>query len=36
MNEIIGNGNLSEHFLVLGRDLDVVEAKVGGGIREPF
>lgn len=38
MNEIIGNGSLSEHFLALGRDLDVVEAKVGrGGVaREPF
>ena len=28
MNEIIGNGSLSEHFLELGRDLDVMEAKV--------
>lgn len=29
MNEIIGNGSLSEHYLALARDLDVTEAKVG-------
>lgn len=29
VNEIIGNGNLSEHYLALARDLDVMEAKVG-------
>lgn len=28
MNEIIGNGSLSEHYLALARDLDVMEAKV--------
>lgn len=27
MNEIIGNGSLSEHYLALARDLDVMEAK---------
>lgn len=29
VNEIIGNGSLSEHYLALARDLDVMEAKVG-------
>lgn len=28
VNEIIGNGSLSEHYLALARDLDVMEAKV--------
>lgn len=28
INEIIGNGGLSEHYLALARDLDVMEAKV--------
>lgn len=28
VNEIIGNGTLSEHYLALARDLDVMEAKV--------
>ncbi|CAM9644994.1 unnamed protein product [Scytosiphon promiscuus] len=27
VNEIIGNGSLSEHYLALARDLDVMEAK---------
>eukprot|EP00903_Cladosiphon_okamuranus_P015551 g14356.t1 len=27
VNEIIGNGSLSKHYLALARDLDVVEAK---------
>lgn len=30
INEIIGNGSLSEHYLALARDLDVMEAKVCG------
>lgn len=28
VNEIIGNGSLSDHYLALARDLDVMEAKV--------